>query len=65
MQGHADNPAIPPNDYHVAYDAQGGDAFTAEALMWGGFLYTAVVSQLVLWPAAWVLCKLPILNRVL
>jgi hypothetical protein len=36
-----------------------------EAVMWLGWLFTLVISQLIVWPVAWCLAKLPLLNLVL
>ena len=45
----------------VAVDTQS----KAEAIMWGACVYITLLTELVTWPIAWLLCKAPILNRVL
>jgi hypothetical protein len=36
-----------------------------EAITWGGFFFIALTSELIVWPLAWCLAKLPLLNRIL
>mgnify|MGYP007125244803 CR=1 FL=1 len=52
---------LPVNAYYVSPLRKD----EAEGLMWGCFFYTLFVTQAIVWPLAWMICKLPRLNRVL
>ena len=46
-------------------DAAGQPASLSEGILTGGLIMVFVLTQLMVWPAAYYLRKLPVLNRVL
>ena len=55
----------------IDFDARGlfvlvaHDKSDAEGLMWGAFFFISILTELITWPIAHVLCKAPVLNKVL
>ena len=48
----------------ITTDAEGNKTLLSEGVIWGGFFFVLVLTQLILWPLSFYLRKLPVMNKM-